>query len=97
MNNMYYVIVACLQDNPTSKCLKDQIKYFIDFACDFSIITCERHRVDLVDFICNLCIKVIVYSWCLGVNRLLNGKISNFDRNDHVKKQASGYYNKRRK
>ncbi|KAJ8708172.1 hypothetical protein PYW08_010538 [Mythimna loreyi] len=97
MNNIYYVIVACLRDNPTSKCIKNQIKFFIDSACDFSIITCQKHKVDLVNFICNLSIKMIVHSWCLGVNRLLNGKITVFDRNDHIKKQAYEYCIKRKR
>lgn len=97
MNKLYYVIVAFLRDNPISKFFKNDIKFYIDSACDFSIITCEKHKVDLIDFICNLSIKLIVHSWCLGVNRLLIGKITNFDRNDQIKKQAYEYYCKRKR
>ncbi|XP_026743754.1 uncharacterized protein LOC113505320 isoform X2 [Trichoplusia ni] len=89
MNNMYYVIVACLRNNPTSKCLKDEIKFYIDCACDFNIITCRKHKGDLIDFIINLSIKLIVHSWCLGVNRLLNGKTRCFDRNDQIKEKVT--------
>lgn len=97
MNDIYYTIIACLREWPESALITLKIKMFVNIACDFKIITCTKHKNDLVDFITNLSIKLILNSWCTGVNRLLNGKLTKFDRNDPIKLQAYNYYCKRRR
>ncbi|XP_047034960.1 uncharacterized protein LOC124640998 isoform X2 [Helicoverpa zea] len=95
MTDIYHTIVACLRDCPESNLLNKKIKYMINCACDYNVITCKRHKKALIEFINDLSIKLIIHSWCTGVNRILNGKISKFDKNDHIKQQALEYYKKR--
>lgn len=97
MIDVYYVIAACLREFPQSNCLKLKINFFIDCACDFSVISCEKHKTELIKYIKNISMNILIHSWCKGVNRILNGKETKFDQNDFVKKQAYDYYIKRRK
>lgn len=94
---MYFVIVACLRQFPESQNIKTKIKFYVDCACDFSVITCVKHKASLIDFMKNLGCNMIIHSWCNNVNRILNGKFTKFDENDLIKKQAFDYYNKRQK
>lgn len=97
MNDVYFVIVACLRQFPQSKYLKRRISLYLDCACDFSVISCIDHKDDLTDYIKKMSMNVLIYSWCNGVNRILNGKYLKYDRRDDVKKQAFQYYIKRSK
>ncbi|XP_050559419.1 uncharacterized protein LOC126912240 isoform X6 [Spodoptera frugiperda] len=95
MADIYHLIVACLRDCPESNVLYKKIKFMINCACDYNIITCIKHKELLIECINNLAIKLIIHSWCTGVNRILKGKIMTFDKNDHVKQQAYDYFKKK--
>ncbi|KAF9404446.1 hypothetical protein HW555_014330, partial [Spodoptera exigua] len=71
MNDIYHAIVACLRDYPESCLLNKKIKYMINCACDYNVITCDQHKEVLIEFINDLSIKLIIHSWCTGVNRIL--------------------------
>ncbi|KAF9413670.1 hypothetical protein HW555_008116, partial [Spodoptera exigua] len=51
MNEIYYLIVACLRISPESHHVKDKIKLLLNCACDYSIITCDLHKVHLIELI----------------------------------------------
>lgn len=97
MTDVFYVTVACLRDCPESMYIKKKIKLLLSCACDYKIISCKQHKDDLIDLINNLAVNLIIHSWCKGVNNILRGKISKFDKNDLLKQQALDYYLKRRK
>lgn len=98
LNEIYYMIITCLRQAPETQNLINKIIFFVKCRCDFeSVIKCKTHKADLIDFIINLAIKLIVNSWCTGINRILNGKICKFDRNDSIKLQALNYYNTHKK
>ncbi|XP_022834717.1 uncharacterized protein LOC111362881 [Spodoptera litura] len=95
MSDIYHVIVACLRDYPESNVLNKKIKYMINCACDYNVISCDQHKEVLIEFINDLSIKLIIHSWCNGVNRILAGKITKFDKNDQIKQQAFEMYKKK--
>lgn len=97
LNEIYFMIITCLRNTPEIKYIKDKMIFFINTRCDFSLITCNVHKSVLIDYIINLSINLIVHSWCTGVNRILIGKIINFDQNDSIKLQAFNYYKSHRK
>ncbi|XP_050557997.1 transposable element P transposase isoform X3 [Spodoptera frugiperda] len=97
MNEIYYLIVACLRISPESLRLKDKMKFLLNCACDYNMITCDLHKSQLIEFINDLSIKLIIHSWCTNVNRILNGKITNFDKDDHIKLKAFNYFEKHKK
>ncbi|XP_045493197.1 uncharacterized protein LOC123692481 [Colias croceus] len=97
MTDIFYITVACLRDCPESKFIKKKIKLMLNCACNYQIISCKKHKGELIDLINNLSINLIIHSWCKGVNRIINGKLSKFDKNDQVKQQALEFYLKRRK
>ncbi|KAJ8725324.1 hypothetical protein PYW08_003507 [Mythimna loreyi] len=94
MNEIYHIIITCLRDFPEAILLNKKIKYLLNCACDYDIITCIEHKEELIECINNLSIKLIIHSWCTGVNRILSGKMTKFDKNDHIKWQASEYCKK---
>ncbi|KAF9794873.1 hypothetical protein SFRURICE_005108 [Spodoptera frugiperda] len=62
MADIYHLIVACLRDCPESNVLYKKIKFVINCACDYNIITCIKHKELLIEFINNLAIKLIIHS-----------------------------------
>ncbi|KAF9796595.1 hypothetical protein SFRURICE_012688, partial [Spodoptera frugiperda] len=64
MNEIYYLIVACLRISPESLRLKDKMKFLLNCACDYNMITCDLHKSQLIEFINDLSIKLIIHSWC---------------------------------
>lgn len=93
LNEIYFMIVTCLRESPEINCLNEKIIFFIKCKCDFDLVfKCETHKKDLIEFVINLSIKIVVNSWCAGVNRIIGGKINKFDLSDSIKRQAFNYY-----
>lgn len=92
LNEIYRVITLCLQKMPEIRFLQDQILNYIDIVCTYDEISCSVHKDLLKKHIKNVAFNIIIHSWCKGVNRLLQGKLSTYDKNDKVKLMAYKYY-----
>ncbi|KPJ07793.1 Transposable element P transposase [Papilio machaon] len=93
MKDMFRLISKCIQESPESRLLPDVIKFNIEIGCNFFILNkCKAHATTLKKFIISLTIKIVLYSWCMGVNKILKGKITKFNENDKIKTQACKYY-----
>ncbi|CAH2105412.1 unnamed protein product [Euphydryas editha] len=91
LDEMYYMIVACLREAPESDCPIEKMRFFIDCNCNYNVISCEKHKSSLIYYISYLAINIIIHSWCKNVNRILDGKITSFDENNPIKVQAFDY------
>ncbi|XP_052737630.1 uncharacterized protein LOC112053250 isoform X1 [Bicyclus anynana] len=93
MKDVFHSIARCMQESPESRLLANEIKFHIEMYCDFNIVLkCPTHFSKLKEFIIALSIKLIVNSWCMGVNKILKGKMAKFNENDFIKTHAYQYY-----
>lgn len=51
-----------------------------------SILTCKDHNI--IKIFVNRSVKILIFSWCREVNRILTGKQTNIDRSDKIKQLA---------
>lgn len=66
---------------------------FEDVLVDFPF-DCSTHKKELKECFQNLTIKILIYSWCRSINRILNGKLI-YEGDDELKTYAQIiYYNK---
>ncbi|RVE48289.1 hypothetical protein evm_007040 [Chilo suppressalis] len=70
------------------KKIKDLTNVLVYFPC-----SCDVHYDKLRSLFEDTSIRVIVYSWCRGINRILSGKMA-YDGDDENKVIAQIYYNK---
>lgn len=87
------IVCSFLKKNVPKTNLKRTILSFIDMFvdCHFS---CPKHKNNLKEMFLNTMVNILVYSWCRSVNRILSGKLINYEGEDEIKIAAQIYYEK---
>lgn len=86
------ITIIFLKTNLIKQKIKENIMLLTNSFVTFPL-NCMRHKESLQNYFTDTTIKILIFSWCRTVNRILSGKITNQDVDDSVKRSAQIYYN----